>query len=131
MWKIIFAIPLFAHGLAHVSGFLASWTSLEVGYSSKPWLFSQSVHLQSVTGRIFGLLWIIAMMGLVGSALGFVWQRAWWPSLAIASAAISLAVIAPWWNTVPPGAKIGAAFDLLVLAVLLTPLQGKLLEVIR
>lgn len=131
MWKIIFAIPLFAHGLAHISGFLASWTSLEVGYSSKPWLFSQSVYLQTMTGRIFGLLWVIAMIGLVGSALGFVFQREWWSPLAIASAAISLAVIVPWWNTVPPGAKVGAAFDLLVLAILLSSLQGKLLQIVR
>lgn len=131
MGKIILAIPLFAHGLAHISGFLASWTSLDVGYSSQPCLFSQSIHLQSVPGRIFGLQWLIAMIGLVGSALGFVFQREWWPSLAILSAAISLAVIVPWWNAVPPGAKVGAAFDLLVVVIILTPLPGKMLEIVR
>lgn len=131
MWRIFFAIPLFAHGLAHISGFLASWTSLDVGYANNSWMFSQGVHLQSMTGRIFGFLWLIAMVGLVGSALGFVFQRDWWPSLAIVSAFISLAVIVPWWNTVPPGAKIGAAFDLMVIVILLSPLQGKLLAIIR
>jgi hypothetical protein len=131
MWKFIFAIPLLFHGLAHVSGFLASWTSINAGYAERTWIFSQTVHLQHGIGRIFGLLWLVASAGLVGSALGIVLHRDWWPALAIASAAVSIVVIAPWWGTVPPGAKVGATFDLLVLVLLLSPLQGKLLEFIR
>jgi hypothetical protein len=60
-----------------------------------------------------------------------VFRQAWWPSLAIASAIISLIVIVPWWNTVPPGAKAGAFFDLVILAILLSPLQGKLLGIVH
>jgi hypothetical protein len=129
MWRFIFILPLFAHGLAHLSGFLASWTSFDAGYASKPWLFSNGVYLQSLAGRIFGLLWLVAMVGLVGSALGFVFRQEWWSPLAIASSAISLFVILPWWNTVPPGARVGAFFDLVVLVVLLSPLKSSLLEI--
>lgn len=130
MWNILLAIPLLMHGLAHISGLLASWTSLDVGYADNPWLFSQGVYLQSLTGRIFGLLWLAAMIGLVGSALGLVFRQEWWRALAVASAVLSLVVILPWWNTVPPGAKIGAIFNLLVLAAMLTPLQRRLFDLV-
>jgi hypothetical protein len=128
MWRFIFAVPLLMHGLAHISGFLASWTSIDLGYASKPWVFSQSIHLYSLTGRVFGLLWLVAMLGLVVSAFGLVFRQDWWLPLAVAASVISLVVILPWWNTVPSGAKFGAFFDLLVIAALLSPLQGKLLQ---
>jgi hypothetical protein len=128
MWRFFFAAPLLMHGLAHISGLLASWTGVDAGYSSKPWLFSQSVYLDSAVGRIFGLLWLMAMLGLVGSAFGLVFRQDWWLPLAVAASVMSLVVILPWWNTVPSGAKFGAFFDLLVIAALLSPLQGKLLQ---
>jgi hypothetical protein len=71
------------------------------------------------------------MVVLVGSAIGLVTLQGWWSSLAIAAAFISLVVILPWWNTVPPGARVGAAFDLLVLIVLLSPLKTKILEMVQ
>ena len=49
---------------------------------------------------------------------------------ALPAAVLSLAVILPWWNTVPLGAKMGAAFDLLVLVVLLTPLKERILALV-
>lgn len=131
MWRFLLAIPLFLHGLAHLSGFLASWTRGDFGYTTKPWLLSPGVHLDSGAGRFFGLLWLIAMLGLVGSAVGLAFHQGWWSWLAVASAVVSLVVIVPWWNTVPAGAKVGAFFDLLVLVVLLSPLQAKLFNIIR
>lgn len=37
------------------------------------------------------------------------------------AAVISLVAIVPWWNTVPPGAKVGAAFDILLIVALALP----------
>ncbi|MBW7885331.1 MAG: hypothetical protein H3C34_22405 [Caldilineaceae bacterium] len=131
MWKLIFAIPILMHGLAHLSGFLASWTPFDAGYSASPWLLSQGIQLQSVTGRVFGLLWLVAALGLVASALGIALQLQWWSSLLLASSLISLIVILPWWNTVPPGARVGAAFDILVIVILVSPLKLRLLELVQ
>jgi hypothetical protein len=131
MWRFLLAAPLFMHGLAHVSGFLASWTRGDFGYTSRPWLISPNVHLNSGAGRIFGLLWLIAMAGLIASALGLVFHQDWWQWSAVSSAVISLLVIVPWWNTIPAGAKFGAVFDLFVLIVLLSPLQARLLDLVR
>jgi hypothetical protein len=42
--------------------------------------------------------------------------------LSILGSALSFAAIAPWWNTVPPGARLGAIFDLFTLGILLSPI---------
>jgi hypothetical protein len=70
------------------------------------------------------------MVGLVGAGLGLVFNKEWWPLLAVASSVISLVVILPWWNTVPPGAMFGAFFDLLLLFTLISPLHGKLIDLL-
>ncbi len=128
MLRFLLAAPLFVHGLAHISGFLASWTSSDAGFTDRPWIFSSGVGMHSPLGRIFGLMWLVAVIGMVAAAAGLVLRQDWWLSLAIAAAALSLVVILPWWNSVPPGARIGAAFDLLVILVLSTPLKNALLQ---
>jgi len=130
MFRILFAIPLIAHGLAHISGFIAAWTAAEAGYTDHPWLFSDNVTLESPMGKVFGLLWLVAAIGLVGSGLGLLLRQEWWLMAAVLSAAISLVVIVPWGRTVPPGALVGAAFDMLVILVLKTPLRERLLELV-
>ncbi len=131
MIRFVFAVPLIMHGLAHMSGFVASWTSNLVGFSERPWILSSGVALQSSAGRAFGLLWLVATVSFIGSGLGLVFKQQWWPSLAIPAAIISLVAIAPWWHTVPPGAWAGAAFDLLVIIVLFLPLKDRILDLVQ
>ena len=131
MLRFVVAAPFLLHGLAHISGFLASWTASDAGFSDKPWIFSSAVTLGSGLGRAFGLLWLVAMIGLVSTALGIVLRQDWWPTLAIAASVVSLVVIVPWWNTVPPGARFGAVFDLLTIIALLLPFGSKLVELAR
>jgi hypothetical protein len=127
MIRFLVAFPWIMHGLAHLSGFLASWTGGSFGFPERPWLFSSNVTLQSPVGKLFGLLWLVAGAGIVGSGIGFLTGKAWWPMLAMVSAGVSLVVILPWWRAVPPGAWAGAVFDLLVLVVLQLPLKDRLL----
>jgi hypothetical protein len=131
MLRLILAVPLIAHGLAHISGFMASWTDNDAGYGRGPWIFSSGIGLQSPVGRLFGLLWLAAAAALVGSGIGFALDTAWWQTAAAVGAVLSLVVILPWWNTVPSGAKIGAAFDVLILILLLTPLKDAILGLIN
>jgi hypothetical protein len=131
MLRFIVAAPFLLHGVAHLSGFLASWTASEAGFSDKPWILSPGITLGSGLGRVFGLLWLVAAIGLVGTALGIALRQSWWPTLAITASVVSLVVIVPWWNTVPPGAKFGAFFDVLTIAALLLPFGAKLVELTR
>lgn len=87
--------------------------------------------MHSGVGRVFGLMWLLAAIGLVGTALGLATQLPWWPVLAVVAFAVSLVVIVPSWITVPPGAKVGAVFDLIVLVALLLPWRDQIIGALR
>jgi len=106
MLRVVIIAAFFMHGMAHLSGFFASWTASTAGFSERPWVLSASVTMHSGVGRVFGLLWLLAAIGLLGTALGLATQQPWWPMLGVLAAAVSLVAIVPWWNTVPPGAKV-------------------------
>jgi len=60
------------------------------------------------------------MIAFLGAGFGLLAHQDWWRFLAVAAAFISLVAILPWWNTVTPGARIGAVMvDILIIAVLL------------
>ena len=70
MLQYIIPALLAGHGLAHISGFVASFTSRDMDYRlEKTWMLSGRVYLNRNTGRIFGLLWLIAAFILILSCL--------------------------------------------------------------
>ena len=115
------SVVLIMHGLAHMSGAMAAFTARDVGFSDKPWLFSTGVTLRSPIGKLFGLVWLAAAIALVCSGLSLLFHWGGWPALPIVASILSLIAIVPWWNTVVPGAKAGAAFDGLMLMGLVAP----------
>ncbi len=131
MWRLVFAIPLIAHGLAHLPGFVATWTRGDAGFAQRPWVFSSGVALRSTLGRLFGLLWLAAALALVGSGLAMLLAQTWWPFLAILAAVLSLSAIVPWWNSVPPGAKVGTVFDILILMAMSQPIQPIVVDLVQ
>ncbi|MFC2150944.1 hypothetical protein ACFLSE_00315 [Bacteroidota bacterium] len=119
MVRIIIAVMLIGHGLAHVSGFLISWTKTEEGFKiTKPWIFSQNVLIKSRIGKVFGIFWALALLCFVGAGLSIFFHFYDWKILATIGVVFSLISIIPWWSTVPLGAKIGLVFDLIVFAYL-------------
>lgn len=132
MLRLIIAGLLLAHGVGHVMGFLGAWTSIPSGLSGGHWLLSNTVTLDSALGRAFGLLWLVAMIGTVGAALGLLFQQGWWQPLAVAAAILSLVAIGPWLNVMPVGSAIGAVLvDLVVLIALLGPWHDTLTRALR
>jgi hypothetical protein len=132
MLKIVVVFILLAHGIGHVMGFLESWANLPVGFLNRPSIFSEALTFDNGVGRAFGILWLIAMLGFVGAALGLVGGHSGWRDLAIIAAVVSLVVIIPWWNTVTPGARFGAVLtDILILAALLLPWHEQVLNALR
>jgi hypothetical protein len=126
---LILAVPLIAHGLAHLSGLLAPFTRRDLGFAEQPWAFAHGITLHSAVGRACGLLWLAAALGLVGSGLGLLLGQIWWAAVAFAAALLSLIVILIWWKAVPLGARVGAAFDLAILLAasqLVQPLMTEL-----
>lgn len=102
------AIPLIAHGLAHISGFIASWTEANVGLATRPRVLSSGVTRSSRVGLAFSLLWLVAAAGVVGAGLGILSRQEWWADPAFAASVISLVAIVTWWNTLPRGRLLPA-----------------------
>lgn len=132
MWlKWLFGLALIGHGIGHLTGVMAAWIKGGAGFKPTPWIFSPNVTITSPIGKVFSIIWLAATVVLVLAGVGLLINQAWWLTLAIAGAVISIIAIFPWWNTVVPGAKAGFVFNLLVLIVLLTPLRSWLTRLLN
>ncbi len=132
--RIVVAITLFGHGIGHVMGFLGSWTNVQLNnlraFNESPWIFSGNIFAQSAVGKVFGILWLIAMGANFAAAIGLITGQSWWTTIAIIASFLSLLAIIPWWNTFTPGimSKKSAVFvDIVVIAALLGPWKSELL----
>jgi hypothetical protein len=131
MLRYLVAIAIIMHGFVHASGVLAAWTKAQSGFTGRPWIFTAGVTTHSLVGRIGGLLWLAALVLLLGSGYGVFARQEWWPTLAIAGAVISLLAIVPWWNTFVSGAKPGALFDIVIFAALILPWGERVVQMLR
>lgn len=128
-WAVI--VVVLAHGVGHIMGFMAAWTNVPMGFSDRSSLLSDTLTLDSAVGRVFGVLWMVAMVGFLVSVYGVLAHQDWWRTLMIAAAVLSLVVILPWWNTVTPGPRFGATLvNLVIIAALLPPWGEQIAHVI-
>ena len=123
--RLIIALVFFVHGAGHAMGIMpALGLSSVKGWSSRSWLLTPL--LGETASRIISIvLFAAALAGFLAAALGLMgWlvPHDSWRSLAVASAVISLAAIALFWNafvTFIPN-KLGAiAVDIATLVCLL------------
>ncbi len=52
MLHFIVIAAFILHGLAHASGFMASWTRNSSGFSDRPWVLSTGVTLHSIKSSL-------------------------------------------------------------------------------
>ncbi len=132
MVKYVVALALLGHGTGHALGFLAAWTELPMGFRDHAWIFGGDVKMDTAAGRVFGLLWLAALAGFIGAALGLLLRQEWWGVLAVAGSMISILAILPWWNTVTPGPRSWALLvDVVVLIGLLGPWRDQIDRVLE
>jgi cytochrome c biogenesis protein CcdA len=132
--RIVIAIILFGHGIGHIMGFLETWTSWqpfsEPSFNESPWIFSDGVFIDSVVGKVFGIFWLVAVIGFFASAIGLIANQSWWSTVAIIASLFSLLAVIPWWNTFTPGImskKSAVVVDIIILVALLGPWKDVLL----
>ncbi len=123
LWRVLLAAPLMVHGLAHLSGAAAPFSPRSLGFADQPWALTHGGTLHSASGQASSVAWLAAAFGLVGAGWGLLAGQDWWAALALIAASLSLAVILTWWRAVPPGAKVGAAFDVLIVLAALQPVE--------
>lgn len=121
MLETIAALVLLGHGLGHTTGAAGAWSTLETGFSDRPWVFGGDVRLDSPVGKAFGLVFLLTTaLFVISSAEAFMGSDLW-RTFALAGSVASIACVVPWWNTVILGARLGVFLDLAVILVLLVP----------
>jgi hypothetical protein len=128
MLKYILAIPLIMHGLANLAGVVAPWVATRAGFQENPWIFGTSVTFAGVAGKVSSIFWLLSSILFCGGGIGVLLGQDWWAGLIVSGAVASLVVILTWWKAVPPGARLGAFFDAILLVALLSPLKERIME---
>jgi hypothetical protein len=107
--RYVVIIVILLHGLGHVGGpwfFDRSWLSPGLAQGALRWVFI--------------VLWLVAMVGFVGAAIGILLQGTWWRTLAVAAAAISLPVTLLFMGgTAAPNKLACVVVDVAILVALL------------
>ena len=132
MVRIIVSIALIVHGIGHVIGVSASWTSVKMGFSENSWIFSTGVNIESGIGRAFGVVWLIAMIFSIAAGFGLFFHQDWWITLALAGAIVSIVAVGIWFRAFPSGSNISALlFDIVILVAILGPWSEKIFRILK
>jgi len=116
--KLLILGMLVMHGIGHITGFLTAWTKIPMGFSDQPWIFTKSVRMNSPIGKVFGMVWLVAMICFLIAAFGLFTGQPYWMDFAVVAAICSLCVILPWARTVVPGALYGGTLANLFILVM-------------
>jgi hypothetical protein len=132
--RIVIAIFLVGHGIGHIMGFLETWTNwqpfAEPSFNESPWIFSDGIFIHSPAGKVFGIFWLVAMIGFFAAGIGLIANQSWWSTVAVTASILSLLAVIPWWNTFTPGIiskKSAVVVDIIILVALLGPWKDVLL----
>lgn len=110
------AILIIIHGLIHLLGFVAYWPLGEIAeLPYKTTFLNGRLNLSQTGMRLFSVLWLLAAVGLVGSAVGLLINRPWWLSLMFVAVVVSLVITVLDWSN----AFRGALLSLIMLVPLL------------
>ncbi len=118
--RILFALVLFGHGVAHLPGFLVFWklmTFKEMPY--KTTIFAGNIHIGDMGIRIVGVFWLATALAFVASSIGIGIRLPWWQSVTLAVSVFSLLLCITGW----PDARLGVFVNLALIAFLLVNRQ--------
>jgi hypothetical protein len=107
--RAIIAFVFAFHGVGHAMGIIPALGIVKVGASGPGWLKGWSAQSWLLTGLlgdggsriVCGLLYLAGLVGFIGAALALLgWgvPHAWWRTLAVASAVVSLLALVLFWN---------------------------------
>lgn len=110
------------HGIVHLMGFVAYWPLAAVPeLPYKTALLGDRWEVGPAGMRVFGLLWLVAAVGLLAVAAGLLGGRAWWRAVAAGTVALSTALIALDWTAAFRGAIVNVLIVLYLVWTLLSP----------
>ena len=113
MMRILFyvaVVMVILHGLIHLLGFVAYWplgVIAELPY--KTTLLDGRFNLSQSGMRLYSVLWLLAAVALVGSAVSLLAGRTWWLPVMFAAVVVSLVVTTLDWSNAFRGVLISLA----------------------
>jgi hypothetical protein len=122
-WLLVVAF-LFMHGLVHLLWFLASWTSVRLGFGDGNWILPGEVTIGSKVGKLWGLAALVVLAFFTVAAVGLLLKEDWWSGAANIGLFLSYGVVVPWWRQSPGSVAITAVFtNILLMFLLALPLS--------
>jgi hypothetical protein len=112
---IIFALILIGHGFAHLAGFFLPWRITTQDIPFKTTILAKSVNIGDLGVRVVGVLWLIAALAFLVSAVSVLTRASWWLPFTGSITAFSFLLCIVEW----PNARIGAFVNMALAALLL------------
>ena len=88
-WRTILALIVMAHGIGHVLYLIPSLGIAQLGQSTESWLLTPVLG-DRLTRLIGSVIWLAVVAGFAAAGVGLFGQHAWWRTLVVAAAGISL-----------------------------------------
>jgi hypothetical protein len=110
--RIVAAVVLFGHGMAHAVASPVALGVTQEGMQAPEWM-PRWFRIASFP------FWLAAAAGLIAGAVGLFADSSWMRVPALAGTSVSTAVLWSWFRGLPVGGKLGALFDLPLLAWLI------------
>jgi hypothetical protein len=114
------------HGVGHTLWFLGAWFPRSHVTADRSWLFPFDVRLTSPTGKVMGVLALLATGLFLTVGVGLWATAPWWPGLLVGAATISVVVVVPWGPVAVPASVNAMLANTALLALLLVPRLGGL-----
>jgi hypothetical protein len=111
--RIVLAVLMIVHGIAHVVGFAGAW-GLSKSVPFKTTVLGGHLDLGSIGIRALGLVWLSCALAFAAIGLATIFRAHWWLSAAMLVAFVSLLLCV----IELPDAKIGAVLDIVILVLL-------------
>ena len=106
----VLALLIVLHGQIHVMGFMGAWGLGDV----RAQIGVPIVSLEGVSLHGLGIVWLVACLGLLASAILLALGRQAWEPLALVRAVLSQIAILFWW----PSAWRGTLANMIILMVI-------------
>ena len=111
--RIVLAMLMIVHGVAHLPGFVNEWRLADLkGLPYRTTILGGRVDLGDAGIRVVGLLWLAAAVAFLVTGAAAAWNVSWWmragAGVAVGSLLLSLAEL--------PEARVGVAVNALILA---------------
>jgi len=127
--RVPVAIFALVHGLGHAIWFAGAWIPRTGLVTDRPWILPGEVTIESPLGKVLGLLSLAALVGFAAAAFALFTEEGWWRPTLMASSAVSLVAVVPWWRSSPGTTALNAALaDVGLFVFALLPVAEDLID---